>query len=175
MNEFKGGKTAVPIRPARMSDIKAIHGLLQQYASKGLLLGRSISSLYDQLRDFVVYDRDGIQGVCSLHISWDNLAEIRSLAVAESRQRQGIGSELVNSCLDEARSLEISRVFTLTYQGPFFRKLGFVPIEKSELPHKIWSDCLQCPKFPDCDEEALIWTRQPAAASQSTLHRQEAA
>ncbi|CAK8723230.1 Amino-acid acetyltransferase [Candidatus Electronema halotolerans] len=175
MNTLSGGKPGVFIRPARMSDVKAIHSLLQQYAAKGLLLGRSISSLYDQLRDFVVFDQDGIQGVCSLHISWDNLAEIRSLAVAESRQRQGIGSELVSSCLDEARSLEISRVFTLTYQGLFFRKLGFVPIEKSELPHKIWSDCLQCPKFPDCDEEALIWTDQPAAASQSIPHRQKAA
>lgn len=162
MNTLSGGKTTIPIRPARMSDIKAIHNLLQQYANKGLLLGRSISSLYDQLRDFVVYDKDGIQGVCSLHICWDNLAEIRSLAVAETSWRLGIGKELVSSCLDEARSLEINQVFTLTYQGMFFRKLGFVPIEKNELPHKIWSDCLQCPKFPDCDEEALIW-RQPAA------------
>ena len=164
MNRFSDGKEAVCIRPARMSDIRSIHSLLQQYADKGLLLGRSISSLYDQLRDFVVFAPDSsIQGVCSLHISWDNLAEIRSLAVAENRQQQGIGRELVCSCLDEARSLEISRVFTLTYQGPFFRKLGFVPIEKSELPHKIWSDCLQCPKFPDCDEEALIWTGQSGA------------
>lgn len=149
---------AAKIRPARMSDVKPIHSLLQQFASKGLLLGRSISSLYDQLRDFVVYDDGGVQGVCALHICWDNLAEIRSLAVAESCQKQGIGRVLVNTCLDEARSLEISRVFTLTYQGGFFRKLGYVPIEKSELPHKIWSDCIQCPKFPDCDEEALIWT-----------------
>jgi amino-acid N-acetyltransferase len=149
---------ATKIRPARMSDVKPIHGLLQQFANKGLLLGRSISSLYDQLRDFVVYDDGGVQGVCSLHICWDNLAEIRSLAVAEGCQQRGIGRELVNSCLDEAKLLEISRVFTLTYQGGFFRKLGFVPIEKSELPHKIWSDCIQCPKFPDCDEEALIWT-----------------
>jgi amino-acid N-acetyltransferase len=147
------------IRPARMSDVKPIHSLLQQFASKGLLLGRSISSLYDQLRDFVVYDDGGVQGVCALHICWDNLAEIRSLAVAESSQKRGIGRELVNTCLDEAKSLEISRVFTLTYQGGFFRKLGFAAIEKSELPHKIWSDCIQCPKFPDCDEEALIWTK----------------
>jgi amino-acid N-acetyltransferase len=151
-------KNNIAIRPARMGDIKAIHSLLQQFANRGLLLGRSISSLYDQLRDFVVYDNNGVQGVCSLHICWDNLAEIRSLAVAESCQRHGIGRELVASCLDEAKSLEINRVFTLTYQGIFFRKLGFVPIEKSELPHKIWSDCIQCPKFPDCDEEALIWT-----------------
>ncbi|MCI5222623.1 MAG: N-acetyltransferase [Candidatus Electrothrix sp. AR4] len=148
----------VPIRPARMGDVKAIHNLLQQFAEKGLLLGRSISSLYDQLRDFVVYDVDGIQGVCALHICWDNLAEIRSLAVAEQNHGKGIGGQLVQSCLDEAWSLEIGRVFVLTYQADFFRKLEFTDIEKNDLPHKIWSDCLQCPKFPDCDEEALSWT-----------------
>lgn len=150
---------AAKIRPARMGDVKPIHSLLQQFASKGLLLGRSISSLYDDLRDFVVFEDSGaVLGVCALHICWENLAEIRSLAVAPERHGQGLGRELVNSCLDEAKSLEIGRVFTLTYQGGFFRKLGFAPIEKSELPHKIWSDCIQCPKFPDCDEEALIWT-----------------
>jgi amino-acid N-acetyltransferase len=145
------------IRPARMGDVKDIHSLLQNFAGKGLLLGRSISSLYDQLRDFVVYDEDGVQGVCALHICWDNLAEIRSLAVAGNMQGRGVGKMLVSSCLDEAMSLEINKVFVLTYQAGFFRKLHFVDIEKNELPHKIWSDCLQCPKFPDCDEDALIW------------------
>ena len=143
-----------------MSDVKDIHSLLQRFAAKGLLLGRSISSLYDQLRDFVVFDDNGIQGACALHICWENLAEIRSLAVAEQHWGRGIGRALVYSCLDEAWSLEIGRVFTLTYQAAFFRKLGFHSIEKNDLPHKIWSDCLQCPKFPDCDEEALIWTAE---------------
>ncbi|WP_446007881.1 N-acetyltransferase [Candidatus Electrothrix sp.] len=154
------GLTSSSIRPARMSDVKEIHSLLQQFATKGLLLGRSISSLYDQLRDFVVFDDKGIQGVCALHICWENLAEIRSLAVAEHHQGKGIGRHLLHSCLDEAWSLEIGRVFTLTYQANFFKKLGFIDIEKNDLPHKIWSDCLQCPKFPDCDEEALIWTAE---------------
>ncbi len=142
-----------------MGDVKGIHRLLQGFAGKGLLLGRSISSLYDHLRDFIVYDEEGIQGVCALHISWDNLAEIRSLAVAEEMQGRGVGKMLVASCLDEAKSLEIDKVFVLTYQAGFFRKLQFVDIEKNELPHKIWSDCLQCPKFPDCDEDALIWNK----------------
>lgn len=157
MSEAAAGR----VRPARMGDIKAIHSLLRTFAEQGLLLGRSISSLYDQLRDFVVYDSKGVQGTCSLHICWDNLAEIRSLAVAEDSQGRGIGRQLVMACLAEAANLEISRVFTLTYQGGFFKKLHFAPIEKSELPHKIWSDCIQCPKFPDCDEEALIWTGAP--------------
>lgn len=145
------------IRPARMGDVRAIHGLLQGFADQGLLLARSISSLYDQLRDFIVYDDDGVLGVCSLHISWDNLAEIRSLAIAPELQGRGIGSRLVRSCLDEAESLEIGQVFVLTYQADFFRKLDFVDKDKKDLPHKIWSDCLHCPKFPDCDEEALLW------------------
>ncbi len=152
-------RTTVPIRPARMGDVKAIHKMLGQFAEKGLLLGRSYSSLYDQLRDFVVYDDHGaIKGVCALHICWDNLAEIRSLAVTENNQGRGIGRKLVKSCLDEAWSLEIERIFVLTYQADFFKKLHFIDIEKNDLPHKVWSDCLQCPKFPDCDEEALIWT-----------------
>jgi len=160
MNICNQGQQSGHIRPAHMGDVKAIHGLLQRFAAKSLLLGRSISSLYDQLRDFIIYDEDGVQGVCALHISWENLAEIRSLAVAEQIQGRGIGRQLVCSCLDEARSLEIDNVFVLTYQADFFRKLNFRDIEKTELPHKIWSDCLQCPKFPDCDEEALIWKKQ---------------
>lgn len=144
------------IRPARMGDVKEIHALLKHFAGKGLLLGRSISSLYDQLRDFVVYDDNGVHGVCALHICWDNLAEIRSLAVAEDWQGRGIGESLVRVCLDEAKRLEISDVFTLTYQAPFFRKLGFTEIDKRDLPHKIWSDCINCPQFPDCDEEGMI-------------------
>ena len=154
------GAVHVPIRPARMSDVKEIHSILQHFASKGMLLGRSMSSLYDQLRDFIVFDQDGIQGVCALHICWENLAEIRSLAVTEQHQGKGIGQQLVHSCLDEARSLEIGQVFTLTYQVAFFKKLNFTDIEKNDLPHKIWSDCLQCPKFPDCDEEAMSWTAE---------------
>ncbi len=146
------------IRPARMGDVREIHSLLQNFAGLGLLLGRSISSLYDQLRDFIVFDEGGgVQGVCALNICWDNLAEIRSLAVAENVQGRGVGKMLVTSCLEEAVSIDIRNVFVLTYQAAFFRKQQFVDIEKSELPHKIWSDCLQCPKFPDCDEDALIW------------------
>ena len=147
------------IRPARMGDVRAIHALLSIFAAKGLMLPRSISSLYDHLRDFVVYEEQGaILGICALHICWDDLAEIRSLAVAEERQKSGIGALLVESCLDEANSLEISQVFVLTYQAGFFRKFGFVDRDKQDLPHKIWSDCIHCSKFPDCDEDALIRT-----------------
>lgn len=144
-----------------MGDVKEMHALLNHYAAQGLLLGRSLSSLYDQLRDFKVsIDRDDgrLLGVCALHIIWEDLAEVRSLAVREGAQGRKVGQELVRSCLEEACQFEISKVFTLTYQAGFFRKQGFKDIDKSELPHKIWSDCLNCPKFPDCDEEALQWT-----------------
>ena len=153
------------VRNARMEDIKAIYGLLTAYADKGLLLGRSLSSLYDQLRDFLVFCDDAeegkpegeVLGVCALHVCWENLAEIRSLAVAPDFHGRNIGSRLVKDCLEEARRFGITKVFTLTYQPDFFQKLGFRPIDKNELPHKVWSDCLQCPKFPDCNEEALLW------------------
>ncbi len=148
------------IRNARMGDVKKIHSLLNYFAAKELLLSRSISALYDQLRDFKVFvdDKDEILGVCSLHITWEDLAEIRSLAVKEDAQGRKIGAKLVRCCLEEARDLDILNVFTLTYQPEFFRKQGFVDIDKRDLPHKIWSDCLNCHKFPDCDEEALQCT-----------------
>lgn len=148
-----------------MNDVRQIHTLLQEYADQKLLLGRSISSLYDHLRDFVVWDEGGqnIAGVCSLHICWDNLAEIRSLAVKENGQGQGVGSGLVQTCLKEAVEYGITRIFTLTYQPGFFRKLGFEDIDKKELPHKIWADCIHCAMFPDCDEEALMYQVQNTA------------
>ena len=152
------------IRNARMEDIKAIYELLKYFADKGLLLGRSLSSLYDQLRDFKVYVEESeagerVVGCGALHVCWENLAEIRSFAVAESHQGRGFGTELANACLDEAVSFGINRVFTLTYQPTFFKRLHFRDIDKNELPLKVWSDCIHCPKFPDCNEEALIWEK----------------
>ena len=159
------------IRNARMGDIKAVYDLLAYFAKQELLLGRSLSSLYDQLRDFKVYavidesqkdnglNKEIIAGAGALHVCWENLAEIRSLAVAQQFQGQGIGAALVQACLDEAVSLGITRVFTLTYQAGFFKRFAFKPIDKNELPHKVWSDCIHCPKFPDCNEEALVWEK----------------
>lgn len=146
------------IRNAIMTDVRSIHALVNVYAKTGLLLGRSVSSIYDNLRDFVVYEVDGeIIGVCCLHIVWDDLAEVRSLAVAESAQGKGVGKALVEICLKEAQSLKITKIFSLTYQDGFFRKLGFFDIDKKDLPHKIWSDCLNCPHYPDCNENALLF------------------
>jgi amino-acid N-acetyltransferase len=190
------------IRKAVIGDIKSIHEILNTYADQGLLLPRSLSELYDHLRDYFVLEerdperslpyhrkqqvsqvpsphkrgreakrnsdsssrrrsgpsenRNAIYGVCGLGICWEDLAEIKSLAVSEHEQGKGSGSKLVEACLAEARSLGLSRVFTLTYIPGFFERFGFKEVEKLVLPHKIWADCLKCHKFPDCDETALM-------------------
>ncbi|HDM76942.1 MAG TPA: N-acetyltransferase [Deltaproteobacteria bacterium] len=146
------------LRKAKISDVKHIHSLLNMFAREGLLLPRSLSELYDSLRDFFVYcDEDKrILGCSALHICWEDLAEVRSLAVHPEYHQRGIGNRLVQACLEEARELEISRVFVLTYQEKFFSDIGFKKVDKSVLPHKVWGDCLKCPKFPNCDEIAMI-------------------
>ncbi len=152
------------IRKAKLSDVKAIQSLVNQYADSGQMLPRTLNELYENLRDFSVFDEAGdLIGVCALHISWDGLAEIRSLAVRKDRAKRGIGSELVRHCLSEAASLQVKQVFVLTYQDSFFRKIGFSNVDKKELPHKIWTDCLNCVKFPNCDESALIIQISPSA------------
>jgi amino-acid N-acetyltransferase len=140
-------------------DVKAIQSLVNTYADSGQMLPRTLNELYEHLRDFHVCEDNGsLVGVCALHVSWDRLAEVRSLAVRQDRIKRGIGTELVRQCLAEAAELRVDRVFVLTYQAGFFRKLGFTDVDKKELPHKIWTDCLNCVKFPDCDESALIFT-----------------
>lgn len=144
------------IRKARIPDAKAIHKLLLTYAQQELMLSRSLPDIYELIRSFYVYEVDGeVLGTVSLHICWEDLAEVRSLAVAGHQMKKGIGRQLVQACLEEARELGLKKVFALTYQPGFFEKMGFHYIEKAELPQKIWSDCVKCPKFPDCDEIAM--------------------
>ena len=147
------------IRKATIKDIKTIHELLHEYGKKEELLARPLSELYDHVRDFSVYEdpsNANIIGCCALQFCWEDLAEIRSLAVHPDHLKKNIGSELTDTALDEARSFNIAKVFTLTYKPDFFKKFGFVQIQKSELPLKIWSDCIICVKFPDCDEIAML-------------------
>lgn len=146
------------IRKARMSDVKGIHGLISEYARKGDMLPRSLADIYENLRDYFVYlGEDGeLVGSAAIHIMWEDLAEVRSLAVREGKMRRGVGTQLVESCISEAIMLGIDRVFALTYKPGFFEKLGFHTVDKAELPQKIWTDCLKCSKFPDCDEVALV-------------------
>ncbi len=146
------------IRKARMGEVKAIQKLIAEYARKGDMLPRSLSEIYENLRDYFVYLEDGgeVIGSAAIHIMWEDLAEVRSLAVRDGHKSKGVGTQLVEACISEAIVLGIIRVFALTYKPEFFEKLGFVRVEKSELPQKIWTDCLKCSKFPDCDEVALV-------------------
>ena len=146
------------IRKARMSDVKGIHGLIAEYARKGDMLPRSLADIYENLRDYFVFEEDdgALVGSAAIHIMWEDLAEVRSLAVREGKMRRGVGTQLVESCISEAIMLGIGRVFALTYKPGFFEKLGFHIVDKAELPQKIWTDCLKCSKFPDCDEVALV-------------------
>jgi amino-acid N-acetyltransferase len=145
------------IRKAMLLDVKDIQSIINQCADTGQMLQRTLNEIYEHLRDFHVYIEDStIVGVCALHVSWDGLAEIRSLAVRPDRVKQGIGRSLVLQSLAEAEMLGVKRVFVLTYQNGFFKKLGFTDVDKKELPHKIWTDCLNCVKFPNCDESSLI-------------------
>jgi len=145
------------IRKAKLKDVKEIQRLIQLYSNRGHILPRSLSELYDHLRDFFVFLHNRkVVGICALHICWDDLAEIRSLAVKEEDRKKGMGAKLVKACIEEAESLGVKRVFALTYQPEFFEKLGFKEVDKTVLPHKIWTDCLKCIKFPDCDEIAMV-------------------
>ncbi len=145
------------IRRAKISDVPKIYRIIEFYARLNQLLPRSMAVLYDNIRDFQVYEEGSeILGVCSLHVCWEDLAEIKSFCVQPECQKRGIGRQLVQSCLKDCKSLGISKVFVLTYLPDFFTKLGFRIIEKAQLPHKIWADCVQCVKFPECDEIALL-------------------
>jgi amino-acid N-acetyltransferase len=145
------------LRKAQISDIAAIHQLINSCAERGEMLPRSLAELYDNMRDYFVYEDVGkIAGACALHICWEDLAEVRSLCVVEGSRRRGLGKDLVAACMDEARQFGIHRVFVLTYRNDLFAKFGFDEVEKTELPQKIWTDCVKCPKFPRCDEIAMI-------------------
>ena len=144
------------LRKAEIRDVKEIQKLLTHYASRGDMLSRSLSELYEALRDFYVFEADGrILGASALHIVWEDLAEIRSVAVVEDSGRKGVGTRVVQACIDEARALGLKRLFCLTYKPDFFGKFGFQIVDKAQLPHKVWGDCIKCPKFPDCDEIAM--------------------
>lgn len=147
------------IRKANISDVKAIHSFLSEYGNDGELLARPLSELYDHVRDFFVYEdpeSNKVVGCGSLQFCWEDLAEVRSLAVHRDFHGKGVGTKLVEAALSEAVSFGIKKVFTLTYRPDFFKGFDFSIIDRSELPLKIWTDCVSCVKFPDCDETAMM-------------------
>jgi amino-acid N-acetyltransferase len=151
-------KVSIKVDRAKVRDAATMHRLINWYAGQGEMLPRALSEIYEDIRDFFVAREDDRVIACSaLHVNWLDLAEIRSLAVDEKSQNQGIGSSLVHSCLNEANELGIPSVFCLTRRPAFFEKRGFHLIDKMELPHKVWAECYRCPKFPNCDEVALVY------------------
>ncbi|MCM8805854.1 MAG: N-acetyltransferase [Candidatus Omnitrophica bacterium] len=148
----------INIRPAVMDDAYQIKNLINEHARKGKMLPVSINQVFENLRNFFVLtdDKGKILGCGALKIIWKDLGEIRSVAIKNSKQKKGLGTQLVEKLLEEAKKIGIKRVFVLTYVPEFFEKFGFIRTEKTKLPHKIWFDCINCPKFPRCDEIPLI-------------------
>ena len=145
------------VEKARISDVPQMHELINHFAQKDEMLPRPLSELYENVRDyFVVRQGERVVACASLHVFWSDLAEIRSLAVAESSQESGIGAQLVEACLQEAEELGIATIFCLTYKPAIFEKFGFSQVDKMELPRKVWTECYRCPKFPNCDEVAVV-------------------
>ena len=143
---------------ARISDVTQMQELINYFADKDEMLARPLSEIYENIRDyFVVRQGERVIACAALHVSWSDLAEIKSLAVAEDSQEQGIGAQLVEACLGEAREIGITTVFCLTYKPGFFEQFGFFQLDRMELPRKVWTECYRCPKFPNCDEVALIY------------------
>jgi amino-acid N-acetyltransferase len=160
------------IRPARVGDVPAINELIRTFADRKLMIRRSLGELYESIREFMVAsDGEGkVIGCVALHVFWEDLAELKCLAVSESAQGRGVGRLLVDACWDAARELQINSVFTLTYVAEFFEKHGYHRIDKADLPHKIWNECVRCPLFPNCTEIALIRSFQPELALGAAAH-----
>jgi amino-acid N-acetyltransferase len=150
------------LRRATLADVETMHALINGFAAEGLMLAKSRRQLYQNIRDFWVAEVAGengqhtFAGCAALHIIWGDLGEIRSLAVDQHFQNSGVGRRLGQALLQEADMLKLPRVFALTYQQPFFERLGFHLVDKAMMPHKVWGECMDCPKFPNCDELAMI-------------------
>jgi len=157
------GQGKVIVRQATLADVERMHALINQFADQGLMLPKSRNKLYQNVRDFWVAEKVDLAtgervfaGCGALHVLWEDLGEIRSLAVSEGFQGNGVGREIVRVLLQDAARLRLPRVFALTYQVAFFERLGFVEVDKDTLPRKVWGECLDCPKFPNCDERAVV-------------------
>ena len=164
----KKNETVVRVRRARVTDVPEMHDIINEYALEGLMLPKSKGELYEGIRDFYVAEGRGrILGCAALHVMWENLAEIRSVAVRREYRHTGIGGKLVRACMKEAAVLGLPRVFALTLAPDYFARFGFSVVNRDSLPRKIWSDCLRCPRFANCNETAMI-ADVPGTASGGT-------
>lgn len=143
-------------RPAVVADVKPILALVNELAMQQVMLPRSPASVIENIRDFLVAERDGqLVGCGALAVSWTDLGEIRSLAVSPAHQKHGVGRALVEALVAEAKRLGLPRLFAFTYVPGFFAKVGFTVCQHEDLPHKVFNDCTHCPKFLACDEIAM--------------------
>lgn len=150
------------VRKARLSDAPVIQALIQPFADRDEMLHRSLGEICENIRDYLIAEVDGeALGCCALHVDTPELAEIKGLAVSAEAQGMGLGSALVRACVEEALELGLQTVYALTYRPGFFSKLGFALTEKSTLPHKVWSECVRCNKFPVCGEDAMTLSLVP--------------
>ena len=157
------------LRRARVADAPAIAALINHFAAQGLMLPKRLVQLYEGLREFVVAEDQAGQliGCGALRLMWHDLAEVRSLAVAESAQGWGVGRAMVEALIEDGRAMGLARIFALTYQELFFARLGFDRCEKDIFPQKVWADCRACPKRAACDEIAMLYLLDPVRAAQS--------
>lgn len=145
------------IRDAKISDVKHMHALIGYYAERKEMLHRPLNDIYENIQEFVVAEDKGkVIGSCAMHVSWEDLAEIKALAVSENYQKKGIGRKLVAACEKKAKDIGVKSVFALSFKPSFFLKLGYYVIPREKLPHKIWGECVRCPLFPDCGETPLM-------------------
>ncbi len=142
------------IRPARVGDVPGIYEQILVFADQKLMIRRSMAELYESIREFLVAvdDENRVVGCVALHVFWEDLAEIRCLAVRRACSRPGSGSPFGRRLLETARELEIKSVFALTNAVGFFERCGYQRVDKSELPQRIWNECVRCPSFPNCME-----------------------
>lgn len=154
---MKKKKPQLKLTKATIPDVKEIHKIINLHANKGEMLPRSLNMIYENLRDFFVVKADEqVVGCGALHVDWSDLAELKSVAVHPDYQGFGVGKLIVKACIKDAKKIGIKRIYALTYKPDFFKKYGFELVDKNELPHKVWSECINCPKFPDCNEIAVI-------------------
>lgn len=148
---------AIVIRRARVTDMPRVQKIINYFADRDEMLHRSLNELYEHVRDFVVAEVDGqVQACAAVQVTWDDLAELKCVAVAPEAHGQGLGRLIIDHCLREARELGLRRIFALTYKPEFFSKFGFEVIDRTLLPHKVWGECIKCHKFPNCNEIAMM-------------------
>jgi len=156
----------IKIVRAKVDDVSEIYKIVNQFAKRNLMLPRVLNDIYERLYEFFVIKHyinknEKVIGCVALHLTWigkkdEVWGEIRSLAVEEKFQGLGLGKQLILKCHKEAKSLGVKKMFALTYVPEFFLKLGYEIVSRDSLPHKVWTECINCPFFMECKETPLV-------------------